>query len=94
MREILGNYRPITVLIYLAGLYSKVLNDRLIEVTEMHMLLGEIQQGFCNGRCGAENNFDLDTILWKARGSKKPVHMSFIDIAKAYDTVKRDILWN
>ena len=81
------------MLISLAGLYSKVLNDRLIEVTEMHKLLGEIQQGFRKGRCGADNNFVLDTIMWKARASKKPVHMSFIDIAKAYDTVNRDILW-
>ena len=59
----------------------------------MHKLLGEIQQGFRKGRCGADNNFVLDTIMWKARASKKPVHMSFIDIAKAYDTVNRDILW-
>ena len=93
LRELLTNYRPITVLISLSGLYSKLLNERLIAVTERHKLLGEIQNGFRKGRCGADNNFVLDTILWKARALKKPVHMAFLDISKAYDTVNRDILW-
>ena len=35
----------------------------------------------------------LDTILWKARAAQKKVHLGFIDICKAYDTVNRDILW-
>ena len=92
-RELLGNYRPITVLVSLSGLYSKLLNDRLIKVTEKHKLLGEIQNGFRKGRCGADNNFVLDTILWKSKAMRKPVHMSFIDISKAYDSVNREILW-
>ena len=46
LRESLGNYRPITVLISLNGLYSKVLNERLIAVIEAHKLLGEIQNSF------------------------------------------------
>ena len=92
-RELLGNYRPITVLVSLSGLYSKILNERLIRVTEKHNLLGEIQNGFRKGRCAADNNFVLDTILWKSRSQKKPVHMSFVDISKAYDSVNREILW-
>ena len=93
LRELLGNYRPITVLVSLSSLFSKLLNDRLIQVTEKHKLLGEIQNGFRKDRCGADNNFILDTILWKARAKGKPVHMAFIDISKAYDSVNRDILW-
>ena len=93
LRELLRNYRPITVLVSLSSLFSKLLNERLIQVTEKHKLLGEIQNGFRKGRCGADNNFVLDTILWKARAKGKPVHMSFIDISKAYDSVNRDILW-
>ena len=83
LRELLGNYRPITVLISLAGLYSKVLNERLIEVTDEHQLLGEIQNGFRKGRCGADNNFVMDTILWKCKALRKSVHRCFIDITNA-----------
>ena len=92
-RELLGNYRPITVLVSLSSLFSKLLNERLIKVTEKHKLLGEIQNGFRKGRCGADNSFVLDTILWKSKATKKPVHMSFVDITKAYDSVNREILW-
>ena len=93
LREQLSNYRPLTVIISLCGLYSRVLNERLISVVEQHDLLGEIQNGFRKNRCTGDNSFVLDTILWKARAMKKKVHLGFLDISKAYDTVNRSILW-
>ena len=93
-REHLGNYRPLTVIISLSGLYSRVLNDRLALVVETHRLLGEIQNGFRKGRMGADNAFILDTIFWKARSQKQKVNIAFFDVTKAYDTVDRGILWH
>ena len=93
LRVLLGNYRPITVLISLAGLYSKVLNARLISVVESHKLLGDIQGGFRKGRGCADNLFILHTLLWKCKAQGRSVHMAFVDISKAYDTVNREILW-
>ena len=93
LRELLGNYRPITVIISLSSLYSKVLNERLMMVVEEHKLLGEVQNGFRKERCGADNNFILDTVLWKARATLKKVHLSFVDVSKAYDSINRDLLW-
>ena len=62
-RELLGNYRPITVIPSMSGLYSKVLNERLTDVVENHKLLGEIQNGFRRGRSGSDNAFILDTFF-------------------------------
>ena len=93
MRADLGNYRPITVLVSLSGFFSKILNERLIQVVETHNLLGEAQNGFRQGRCGADNIFILNTILWKAKALKENIHLGFVDISKAYDSVNRDILW-
>ena len=93
LRVLLSNYRPITVLISMAGLYSKVLNARLTRVVERHGLLGEIQGGFRKGRGGSDNTFLLNTIFWKARAAKQSVHLGFLDITKAYDSVNRNILW-
>ena len=93
MRAKLGNYRPITVLVSLSGFFSKLLNGRLIDVVETHNLLGEAQNGFRKGRCGADNIFVLNTILLKAKSMKEKVHLGFVDISKAYDSVNRDILW-
>ena len=36
----------------------------------------------------------MNTILWKARATQKKVHLAFLDISKAYDSVNRDILWS
>ena len=93
LRAKLGNYRPITVLVAMSGFYSRVLNERLIEVVESHSLLGEIQNGFRKGRCGADNIFIMNTILWKARAMGEKVHLGFVDVQKAYDSVNRDLLW-
>jgi hypothetical protein len=89
----LGNYRPLTVINSVSGLFSKVLNGRLTEEVEVRGFLGEIQQGFRKGRSGAENNFVLNTILAMCAAKGKKPHMAFIDIKKAYDTVSREILW-
>ena len=81
-RSVLGNYRPITVLISLAGLYSRVLNERLTSVVETHNLLGEIQGGFRKNRGCADNTFILNTLCWKARSQHRKLHMAFLDITK------------
>ena len=64
-----------------------------MEVLETNNLLGEIQNGFRKGRCGSDNVFVLNTILWKAKALRQKVHLGFVDVAKAYDSVNRDILW-
>ena len=92
-RELLGNYRPITVLISMCGLYSKLLNARLMQVVEKHDLLGEIQNGFRPNRSAADNNFILGSIKWKSKQKRSKVHVAFLDISKAYDSVNRGILW-
>ena len=93
LREVLLNYRPITVIISLSGLFSKLLNTRLSEVVESHSLLGEVQNGFRKERQMADNSFILDSILMKAKHLKQNVHLCYVDISKAYDTVNREILW-
>ena len=93
LREVLGNYRPLTVIVSLSGLYSKLLNERLTVVVEKFGLLGEIQNGFRKGRMGSDNTFILNTILWKEKMKKNKVYMAFLDVTKAYDSVDRGILW-
>ena len=81
-RENLGNYRPITVINSLSGLYSRLLNERLSSVVEKHKLIGEYQNGFRKGRTAVDNSFVLNTILSKQKYLNKKVHMAFIDLVK------------
>ena len=89
----ISNYRPITVLTSMAALYSKILNSRLTEVVERHKLLGEVQNGFRKDRSGADSVFSLNSVLWKSIAKQKKVNLAFLDLAKAYDSVDRNILW-
>ena len=91
--ETISNYRPLTVNISIMSLYSRVLNQRLTNVVEEHNLLHEIQGGFRKNRSGSDNNFVLNTIIWKARAEGKEVHKAYVDIHKAYDSVNRRVLW-
>ena len=88
-----NNYRPLTVLVSVSGIYTKLLNQRLTQVVEEHKLLGEVQHGFRKGRSGADCTFILNSVLWKCAAKKKKAHLAFIDLQKAYDSVDRSILW-
>ena len=88
-----NNYRPLTVLTVMNATYSKILNSRLTEVIERHRILGEAQNGFRKGRSGNDSSFILNSILWKSLARKKKTHLAFLDLAKAYDSVDRDVLW-
>jgi hypothetical protein len=87
------NYRPLTVLTAMSGTYTKLMTNRLVKVVEELGLLGEIQNGFRRGRSGADCCFVINTVLWKMVGLNKPVHMAFLDLKKAYDSVDRPTLW-
>ena len=79
--------------IALSGFYSKLLNERLTKVVETFSLLGEVQNGFRKNRGASDNIFILNTALWKAKAQGVKVHLGFVDITKAYDSVDRSILW-
>jgi hypothetical protein len=81
------NYRPLTVLNSVAGLYTKLLNARLVQVVETHGLLGQIQNGFRKGRSGADSGFILNTVLWKSSALRKKPHLAFLDLQKQSGTI-------
>jgi hypothetical protein len=80
--EELGNYRPLTIRVAMAGLYGKVFNERLTKEAEEAGLLGKEQAGFRKDRCGADNLFVLNTILWRSQDRGSKIHLAFIDLQK------------
>ena len=88
------NYRPLTILTSMSSLFTKVLNKRLTKVVEGHGLLGQIQNGFRKGRSGNDAAFILNTVLSKVAAKNKKVHLGFLDLVKAYDSVDRGVLWS
>ena len=49
-KDQINNYRPLTIVNSISSIYTKILIKRLIQVTEYHKLLEEIQGGFRQDR--------------------------------------------
>ena len=55
--------------------------------------LGENQCGFRPNRGCCDQIFAAKILMQRAKEFQKPIHLCFIDLQKAYDTVNRDALW-
>ena len=93
-RELLNNYRGITLLDTLYKIYAGILNRRLKEEIEEKSLLPETQAGFRKGRGTVDNVYVLNQIIEQELNKEKgKVFVMFADLKAAFDSVNRSILW-
>ena len=88
-----NNYRGITLLSVLGKLFSRLLNNRLIEWAETYQVFIEAQAGFRKSMSTDDNVFVLHGLITHMLNSGKQFYCAFIDFTKAFDYVVRDILW-
>ncbi|XP_037528584.1 uncharacterized protein LOC119405827 [Rhipicephalus sanguineus] len=91
-RELLDNYRPITVTSAMYRLFCHVIKARLQRWAEEHVL-GELQNGFRPGRCLENNLFVVTQVMEIAVKEERPLLFAFLDISQAYDSIEQDRLW-
>ena len=65
--------------------------NRIQTIVDEQLL--ERQAGFRANRSIIEQSFSLRITMEKYKQYNIPLHMCFIDIQKAYDSVNRDLLW-
>jgi len=92
-REVLDNYRGISLTSNVGKVLAGILVARLNKEIENRGLLPEGQAGFRVGRSVEDNIFILNSIIEAAKWRRSPLILAFIDVRKAYDTVNRAILW-
>jgi hypothetical protein len=88
-----SNYRGIAVMAILPKLLAAVLLARLEHTSESKHLRASTQAGFRKGARLEDNVLLLMTAIQRAVKIGKPILVMFIDLAKAYDTVDRGLLW-
>ena len=90
--SLMKNYRPITLISVISKVYTKLLNQRITSAILEEDILGPEQNGFRPGRSCNDNLFVLNTVIEKHKNSND-LQLCFVDIASAYDSVDRSILW-
>ncbi|CAF3297940.1 unnamed protein product, partial [Rotaria sp. Silwood2] len=90
-KKICDNYRGISLLVVTSKIFSRIILNRVQDLMDKQLL--EEQAGFRSNRSTIDQIFILKMIMEKSRNNNKPLHMCFIDIMKAYDSIDRALLW-
>lgn len=93
-KDLVDNYRCISLVNPLDKVYASVLYNRLFSWVNCHNILKENQAGFRAGYSTADNLFNLNFLieyLWN--NGKKKVYCFFIDFKSAFDGVNRSALF-
>jgi hypothetical protein len=92
-KELLDNYRGITVNSNVGKLFTRILTRRMEQDVEERGLLGKIQHGFRKGWRSTDAAFTLTHIINKYQREKGKLAIAFLDLKKAYDRISRVELW-
>ncbi|CAF1351176.1 unnamed protein product [Rotaria magnacalcarata] len=90
-KKICDNYRGISLLVVASKIFTRVILNRIQLLIDKQLL--EEQAGFRTNRSTIDQVFILKMVMEKTREFNKSLHMCFIDIQKAYDSINRDLLW-
>ena len=85
--------RPLTVSSVLLSVITKLLHERMNLICERENLYGIVQYGFCKQRSTTDCVFIIINAIKEARRKHKTISIAFCDIAKAYDSVCRELLY-
>ena len=86
-----GKKRPITVSSVLLSVFTKLMHKRMDSICEKQKFYGPIQYGFRSKRSTVDCVFMIVSALKAAKRRNQPISLAFCDIAKAYNSVCRDL---
>lgn len=91
-KHVISNYRPISLISNLAKIFEKVLYFRLLNFIKKSKILSNKQFGFLKNLGTRDALNYLSNIIYKKLDKSIPIVVTFLDLAKAFDTVNHKIL--
>ena len=89
-----NNYRPISLLITISKILEKVMYTRTIKFLDKHRLLFDSQYGFRKKHSCSDAIIELTSEILKNNENSLYTACVFLDLSKAFDTLKPEILLN
>ncbi|KAG5666863.1 hypothetical protein PVAND_014871 [Polypedilum vanderplanki] len=89
---LLKNYRPISILPAINKILEKVIYDQMIDHMNKYELFPPLQYGFREGRSTNDAVNKVLSFISDARDKKQSVVVLSIDVKKAFDSIKHNIL--
>ena len=93
----IDNYRGITLTSNVYKLYTKIIENVIMNYIEENSVLHENQGAFRKGRRLEDNLFTLHGLCSTRKSEGKHTYLAFLDMSKAFDRVWRDglfyLLW-
>ena len=84
---------PLTVSCVLLSVITKNMHGRMDKICEQNGYYGKVQYGFRLGRSTSDCVFMLLAVIRKAKRKGHTLTIAFCDIAQAYDSVNRELLY-
>ena len=91
-KELVSNYRPISILSCLNTVYEKILLARLKDYLDKNKIINKNQFGFRNDHCTTHAMIDIICNYYDNIDRDDIGYSIFLDLRKAFDTVDHNIL--
>lgn len=89
LKSIKNNYRPISLLNSVSKVIERLVKSQLIVYLEKENIISSHQFGFRSNKNTSDALFELSRCITSNIASKKRVLITFLDLAKAFDSVDR-----
>ena len=90
---LVGEKRPLTVPTVFLSVLTKLVHKRMDPICEEEGFYGSVQYGFRSGRSTTDCVFAILAVIREARRQHRSISIAFCDLAKAYDSICRELLY-